>query len=70
MLPFDFYIPEKDLLIEVQGEQHVKDKFGDFEERQRLDKIKKDFAIKEHHFLEIYYYQNAEQVLKDFNLIN
>lgn len=66
-LPFDFYIPSKDLLIEIQGEQHLIEKsfFKNFEERKRLDKIKKEYALKEHKFLEIFYYQNTIEKIKE-----
>ncbi len=54
-LPFDFYIPDKDILIEFDGEHHfkIKDFFGGedrFRNIQRRDKIKntfcKDYNIK------------------------
>ena len=59
-LPFDFYLPEYDLLIEVQGEQHSKSKkfFGGekyLKERIRLDNIKKEYAEKNHNFFTINY---------------
>jgi len=48
-LPFDFYLPEYDILIEIQGEQHYKSVnfFGGeegFIERVRHDNIKYSFA--------------------------
>lgn len=48
-LPFDFYIPERRLLIEFDGAQHfqVVQHFGGekaFEDRQRKDKIKDQWA--------------------------
>ncbi len=48
-LPFDFYLPTYNLLIEYDGEQHYKpiSKFGgekQFKKTQILDKIKTDFA--------------------------
>ncbi len=67
-LPFDFYIPSKNLLIEYQGEQHYKAKqcFGGLDEFNKVkerDKIKREFANKNNfNFLEISY--------KDFTKIN
>lgn len=48
-LPFDFYIPEKNLIIEYDGVQHFKPikRFGDivnFKETQRIDAIKTKFC--------------------------
>jgi hypothetical protein len=48
-LPFDFFLPEYNLLIEYDGLQHFQpvDKFGgekSFRKTQILDKIKNDFA--------------------------
>jgi hypothetical protein len=52
-LPFDFFIPKYNLVIEYQGEQHYK-KTGYFEDRaggleglQYRDKIKKEFCSQE-----------------------
>lgn len=62
-LPFDFYIPAKNTLIEFQGIQHYKPvkRFGGeikFAEQQRLDGIKKDYAIKnKYNYVEISYKQ-------------
>jgi very-short-patch-repair endonuclease len=50
-LPFDFYIPSINLLIEHDGEQHYKYKPGmhksikDFKQTQRYDKIKTEYAL-------------------------
>lgn len=49
MLPFDFYLPNKNILIEVQGEQHFKPikYFGGekaFQETQKRDKIKFNYC--------------------------
>ena len=61
-LPFDFYIPNINLLIEYQGEQHYKEmrfEGTDLAYRQKCDKLKKDFAIsKGFDFLEIPYWEN------------
>lgn len=54
LLPFDFFIPEINLLIEFDGEQHFKPKFGEgldgieFNRTQENDKIKTDFAKNQH----------------------
>lgn len=57
-LPFDFYLPNNNVLIEVNGAQHYyEDKFFNgmgLEERKRIDKIKKDYCIQNgYKFLEI-----------------
>ena len=54
-LPFDFYLPKENILIEVDGEQHYKDYYNKktlrkgetFKERQKLDNIKNNFCRKE-----------------------
>lgn len=49
-LPFDFYIPIFNLIIEFDGSQHFKPKFGEdingieFQRTQRNDKIKNDYC--------------------------
>ena len=71
---FDFFVPEKNLLIEFQGKQHyepVKYFGGEekFKVQQERDKIKKDFALKNNFsFLEIRYdeIQNIENILSGF----
>ena len=67
-LPFDFYIPKYDLLIEIQGIFHKEQKYKsqDLEERKRLDKIKKEYAEKYHNFLEIQDTQNEIEVFKNY----
>lgn len=69
LLPFDFYLPEYNLLIEYQGDQHFRSygKFGGKEKliKQQLhDNIKREFCSKEENpnLLEITY--------KEYNLIN
>jgi len=52
VLPFDFYLPDKNILIEYDGEQHYKPvkHFGGkktFIKTQKRDKIKNEFAKKE-----------------------
>lgn len=50
-LPFDFHLQKHNMVIECQGDQHYERvKYfqrteKDFKERQRIDKIKKDWAI-------------------------
>lgn len=51
-LPFDFYLPDDNVLIECQGRQHyqVEKFFGGeerYKERQEYDRIKRDFCEKE-----------------------
>lgn len=45
-LPFDFYLPQKNILIEFDGLQHFKPEFGikSFIKVKRNDKIKNEFA--------------------------
>tara|TARA_R100001163_G_C5067382_1_gene206465 strand:- start:4248 stop:5822 length:1575 start_codon:yes stop_codon:yes gene_type:complete len=58
-LPYDFYLPDFNCLIEVQGEQHYdesgrKTKKQDLERIQKYDKIKKDYALSNgYKFIEI-----------------
>ena len=77
-LPFDFYLPDYNICIEYQGEQHYKPvRFNSISEEQanlnfikvqKHDKIKKDYCC-EHkiHFLEIPYwdYDNVENIIKE-----
>lgn len=71
LLSYDFYLPNYNLLIEYQGEQHKKvvDYFGGesgLKVRQEHDYRKKQYA-KEHNIqlLEIWYNENIEQKLKE-----
>lgn len=70
-LPFDFYIPSKNLLIEYQGQQHYEpiELFGGektYQDYLVRDKIKKDFCKKKKHILkEIKYNENIEQILEE-----
>lgn len=43
-LPFDFFIPAANLLIEYQGEHHFKSVWGPLSNVKRNDKTKKDWA--------------------------
>lgn len=73
VLPFDFYLPKYDLLIEYHGEQHYEyieffhKNYNGFLFRQQKDKIKKDYAEKHHNFLEIPYWEfhNIEKILEE-----
>ena len=50
LLPFDFYLPDYNLLIEYDGQQHFKPTFGtiiDFKKQRKRDLIKNEF-VKEH----------------------
>lgn len=73
LMRYDFYVPEYNLLIEVQGEQHERPSFGMDEEQfaqyQANDQIKKDYAIENgFNFLEIWYHEidKAEDMLKPY----
>ena len=45
-LSYDFYLPEKNLLIEYQGEQHYKNSFGEqnLQIQQKHDLLKSEYA--------------------------
>lgn len=72
LLRYDFYLPEYNILIEVQGRQHKEpiEFFGGldfFELTQKRDKIKKQYAKKNKiKLLEIWYneFKNIEKILK------
>lgn len=72
-LPFDFFIPQSNLLIEYQGDIHYKiiDKWGGedgLKQRQLHDKIKRDFALSNgYNFLEITYkdFDKIENILRN-----
>lgn len=71
-LPFDFYIPSLNMVIEYQGKQHYKpvDYFGgekSFQIQQRNDNIKRKYCENNNiKLLEIPYteYDNIEEILK------
>jgi hypothetical protein len=80
-LNYDFYIPSCNLLIEYQGEQHVRpvdfDGIGiqkatvQFKKQQEHDRRKKEYAIKNNiSLLEIWFwdYENIEKILE--NILN
>ena len=71
-LSYDFYLPQYNLLIEYQGEQHEKYVKGfhkskrDFERQQEHDRRKKQYAIDNNiKLLEIWYwdFDNVEDIL-------
>ena len=76
-LPFDFYIPKYEILIEMQGEQHFKPvKFRKtmsdeetirwFNYRQKLDNIKKSYALDMGYtFITISYKENINETLNN-----
>lgn len=73
-LPFDFYLPKHNILIEYQGEQHYKKtghferNAGGFEGVQYRDNIKKKYCQnKEIKFIEISYkdFNNIAKILKE-----
>jgi hypothetical protein len=69
-LPFDFYLPEYNICIEYDGEQHFKykDCFGGevaFIEREKYDKIKNDYCKDSNiQLIRIKYTENVDDVLK------
>jgi len=53
-LPFDFYLPDKKILIEYDGQQHFNKSKGlnfDFDSIKRNDEIKNNFAIANEYIL-------------------
>ena len=64
-------MPKHNILIECQGEQHERpiEYFGgdeQFKIQQEHDKRKREYADSNNYdFLEIWYYQNAVDILKD-----
>jgi hypothetical protein len=71
-LSYDFYIPQENLLIEFNGEQHYKNRYyqefkkrGSLEDQQYRDSLKKDYALANgYKFLVIRYDEDIEKVLK------
>ena len=72
-LPFDFYLPEYNMCIEYQGQQHYYpvEIFGGkktFEKQQKHDNIKKEYCQKNNITLfEIPYYSNLDEELLRLN---
>lgn len=72
-LLYDFYLPQYNLLIEYQGEQHERpiEYFGgveQFEKQIEHDRRKREYAIEHNiYLLEIWYYDinNIENILKE-----
>jgi hypothetical protein len=68
-LPFDFYLPDYNLLIEYHGRQHFEfiPKFHKttkvFQDSQRRDQIKREWAIQNMNYLEISYKDDIESIL-------
>ena len=61
LLPFDFYLPDKNILIEYDGELHYKDVFGNLERQKENDDIKNKYC-KENNItlIRIPYWENIE----------
>lgn len=74
-LPFDFYLPDFNVVIEYNGKQHYEpiEYFGgenSFKIQQLHDKIKKDYCENNNiRFLSIPYYSNIKEKLNDFLFI-
>jgi very-short-patch-repair endonuclease len=69
--PFDFYLPDYNVLIEFDGEQHYKTKFSmskeDLEERIKIDKQKELLANKlGYNILRIKYNENIKDSLQKY----
>lgn len=74
-LPFDFYLPDFNLCIEFDGEQHYKPKFGmdNFIQTQKHDKIKNEYCESHNiELLRIPYWEgsNSESIIKNKLNIN
>lgn len=67
LLPFDFYIPSINVLIEFDGKQHFFNIFGNLEERQRLDKIKTDYCI--YNNIKLYRITYLDKIVEKLNFI-
>ena len=81
LLPFDFYIPEYNICIEYDGEQHYRPVMFDgkddelatkqFEKTKYHDGIKTKYCNAHGiHLLRIPYYKNVEEELNNFYLFN
>ena len=77
-LTYDFYLPDENILIEFQGEQHEhpvtfggrskSEAVSDYVKQQEHDNRKRDYALSHSiNLLEIWYYDmdNIEQILND-----
>ena len=71
-LSYDFYLTDRNTLIERQGKQHAEpiEFFGgekQFEKQREHDKRKREYAIDNgYNFLEIWYYEDIEQKLNEY----
>jgi hypothetical protein len=79
LLPFDFYLPEKNIIIEYQGEQHYKPVYFNgckdekkviegYESIKRTDKIKKEYCANNNiKLIEISYkdHNNINNIMED-----
>lgn len=61
-LPFDFFVPAANLLIEYQGEHHFKSIWGPLSNVKRNDKIKKDWAERSPYELLIINYWDYDRI--------
>ena len=74
-LPFDFYLPDYNVVIEYQGQQHYHpvEIFGGeevFKKQQKHDNIKREYCKNNNiRLLEIPYYKNIEEELNNFLFI-
>ena len=75
VLPFDFYLPDYNVCIEYQGEQHYRpvEYFGgekQFEIQQKHDQIKRNYCKHNNiKLLEIPYWEDIEKALNNFLFI-
>jgi hypothetical protein len=73
-LPFDFYLPKYNTIIEFMGKQHYEHvgikKFGDYNEflkRQERDKFKKEYVINNNMiYIEIHYSELENKNIENF----
>lgn len=74
-LPFDFYLPDYNILIEYDGEQHYRpiEYFGgdeQFKKQQKHDEIKNEYCKNNNiKLLRIPYFKNVEEELNNFLFI-
>ena len=67
LLPFDFYIPSINTLIEFDGRYHFIDIYGSLEERKRLDKIKTDYCLANN--IKLYRITYLDNIIEKLELI-
>lgn len=68
MLPFDFYLPKYNTLIECQGIQHFK-KNEFFKDNERFIKDGIKYKMANENGLKLFYYTNIKNYQKYFNNI-